>query len=224
MNKEERMRYIRQSEIINGKKLQKESVTIIGIGSIGSFTALTLSKMGVGKMRSYEQDGVSLLNLPGQFYRNKDVGQFKSDALPEILKEFSGIQDIKCYNKFYKKQRLGKTVIVAVDSLETRKKIWKEFLRQPQCKNLIEARMGAELCKIYTITDKSRKTQKFYNDALKGKPIPLPCTAKTIIYNVLIAAGLISRMYKGIIQEEKDLPKEAIFNLTMLNKLSWMIQ
>jgi len=224
MNKLDRMKYIRQSEIINLEKLGQGKVGIIGVGSVGSFTALTLAKMGVGKVVGYDEDGVSIHNLPAQFFGKKDVGQFKVDALAGLLEEFTDT-DYVPNNKFYKNQKLQETTIVATDNMASRKLVWEQFLKQPQAHYLIEARMGAELAKIYTIRDKTKKTQAFYEKTLHSddKSYKLPCTARTIIYNVLMISSLITRAYKAIINDEQ-FPKELIFNMTRIDKLSLMLR
>jgi molybdopterin/thiamine biosynthesis adenylyltransferase len=227
MTKQERIdKYLRQSEIINIDKLVKSSVTIIGVGSVGSFTALMLAKMGVGKITAYDEDGVEEHNLPGQFFDIEALKQFKTDALNDLLYMFTPEVKYKGYNKFYKNQKLAETVIVATDNMEkSRWLVWEQFLKQPQCKYLIDARMGAELAKVYTITSKSQVVQKFYKGTLHtdAESTQLPCTARTIIYNVLMVSSLIGRAYKGIIQNEK-FPKELIFNMTQITPYSLMLR
>ena len=224
MTKEERMKYIRQSEIINLEKLGNGKVSIIGVGSVGSFTALTLAKMGVGSVEAYDEDGVSIHNLPAQFFGKKDVGQFKVDALSGLLQEFTDT-NYTPNNKFYTGQKLEETTIVSTDNMASRKLVWEQFLKQKQAKYLIEARMGAEMAKIYTIRDKTKKTRAFYEKTLHSddKSYKLPCTARTIIYNVLMISSLITRSYKAIINGE-PFPKELIFNMTRIDKLSLMLR
>jgi molybdopterin/thiamine biosynthesis adenylyltransferase len=222
--KEERLnRFIRQSGLVSTENLRKSSVTLVGTGSVNSFVGLVFSKMGVGKMKGYDDDGIASHNIAAQFFRSDDVGQFKTDALEEILWEFSNI-NFKGYNKKYVNQYLTETVIVAPDNMRTRKVVWKQFLKQKQAKYYIDARMGAELGIVYTIKDKSKKTRKFYEATLHdGAKDPLPCTERTIIYNVLMISSLIARAYKAIIQKE-DIPKEMIFNMTSINEFSFMVR
>lgn len=225
MTKEDRMKYIRHSEIINLDKLRKSKVGVVGVGSVGSFTTLTLAKMGVGSVVAYDEDGVDLHNLPAQFFAEQDMGKFKVDALAEQLSDYAPETKYKGYNRFYKNQKLQETTIVATDNMASRKMVWEQFLKQPQAKYLIEARMGAELAKLYTIRDKSSKTRAFYEKTLHSddKSYKLPCTARTIIYNVLMVSSLITRAYKAIINGE-PFPKELIFNMTRIDDLSLMLR
>jgi len=222
--KEQRLqRFIRQSGLVSTERLRKSSITLIGTGSVNSFAGLVLSKMGVGKIKAYDDDGVAAHNIAAQFFRKDDVGQFKTDALYEILREFSDV-NFQGYNKRYTNQYLTETVVVAPDNMPTRKIVWKQFLKQKQAKYFIDARMGRELGILYTIRDKSKKSRKFYEATLHdGAKDPLPCTARTIIHNVLMISSLISRAYKAIIQKE-DIPKEMIFNMTRMDEFSFMVR
>ena len=212
------------------KSLESKAVTLIGAGAIGSFTALTLTKMGVNKLSVYDEDGVSEHNLPNQFFRKEDIGQFKVDALQQILENFNSVR-IRKNNKFFSSQRLAETVIVATDTMASREKVWSQFIMQPACRNLIEARMGAEVGMVYTIRKPKRsnvtspKDFNFYEDRLypDSQVKPLPCTGRSIIYNVLMIASLVCRSYKAIIMNEKY-PREVIFNMTFVNDRSLLIR
>jgi len=215
--------FFRQRDIISIEKLQKARISLIGAGSIGSFTALTLAKMGAGYLSIYDEDGITNHNLPNQFFRKQDISQFKVESLSNILTDFttSKVRKNIC---FYKNQRLNETVIVATDSMESRRLVWHEFLKQKQCKYLIEARVGAEIGMVYTIKFKNRKNINFYEQTLNDVKESLPCTAKSIIYNVLLIASLICRSYKSIINNENNFPKELIFNMSRIDELSFMVR
>jgi tRNA A37 threonylcarbamoyladenosine dehydratase len=64
-------------------------VVIIGAGAVGSFTALAMAKIGFSEIVSIDFDSVSDENIHNQFFRIKDIGKTKVQALSEIIKEFS---------------------------------------------------------------------------------------------------------------------------------------
>jgi hypothetical protein len=228
MTKRPKIKYTRQTGIIKPGLLKDSRVTLIGTGSVGSFTALTLGKMGVQNIEAYDEDGVSEHNLPNQFFRKEDVGQFKATALASILASFSDTT-VKSMLMFYKSQRLQPVVIVATDSMSSRMTAWKQFKAQKQARVFIEARMGAELGRVITIQKNSKGVlskddEKFYAEHWypDSKMVQLPCTARSIIYNVLMLASLICRAYKGVLTKEA-VPRELVFSMTMLDQRSWMI-
>ena len=188
--------------------------------------------MGVTEIEAFDEDGVDAHNLPNQFYRKEDLLQFKTDALALILHQFTDAE-VLSKARFYKNQPLQETVVVATDSMSSRKLVWEQFLKQPQARVLIEARMGAEMGIVYTIVKTPKvfgyqiipAEKKFYEEMLypDSSVKPLPCTAKTIIYNVLMLASLISRAYKGVLMGE-SVPKEMTFSMTNLTERSWMVR
>jgi hypothetical protein len=229
----------RQQGLISDKLFKSTSVTLIGAGGIGSPTALYLAKMGVETLIMWDEDGVNAHNIPNTLYRKKDVGQFKVDALEKILQEFSDVMTLTM-NHFYEPDKDGKypslseTVIVVTDSMESRQIVWEQFLKQNQCRHYIEARMGAKLGMVYTFSKQNRgygkwsmmkKDIHFYQGRLykDGEVKPLPCTAKSIIYNTGMIAALICRAYESLITKEKGFPREQIFNMTKMDERSWML-
>lgn len=71
-------------------KLRKSSVCIIGLGGLGSPTALQLAAMGVGHLRLVDQDVVEISNLHRQLlYGARYVGYPKVEVAAKRLKELN---------------------------------------------------------------------------------------------------------------------------------------
>jgi len=71
-------------------KLRKSSVCIVGLGGLGSPTALQLAAMGVGHLRLVDQDVVELSNLHRQLlYGAKYVGYPKVEVAAKRLRELN---------------------------------------------------------------------------------------------------------------------------------------
>jgi len=206
------MIYSRQEGILNMKKVKNLDVTIIGAGATGSFSALGIAKMGVGNITVFDEDGISEHNLPNQFYRKQDLLQFKVDALASILSDFSD-SIIQIKTEFYESQKLSELVIVCTDSISSRKIVWEQFLKQPQTKYYIDSRMGGEMAHLFVIKEKSKKLIDFYNKSLEVTPEELPCSARSIIYCVMMIASIIGRAVKSIVENENDFPYEIIFGM-----------
>jgi len=91
--KEENTRYQRQMGLsgINQEgqeKLINSSVLIVGLGGLGSISALYLASAGVGKLGLADPDLVNLDNLPRQtLYRERDLGRLKVEAAKDRLEE-----------------------------------------------------------------------------------------------------------------------------------------
>ena len=217
----------RQSDILDAAKVKSKCLTVVGAGAIGSFTALSLAKLGVQAMRVYDEDGVSDHNLPNQFFRVEDAQKesFKVDALKEIVQQF-GDMTIESNRVFYNGQLLEEMVIVCTDSMSSRKMVWEQFKIQTQCRHYIEARMGGEIARMYVISKPenhpvSDKDVKFYEESLysDADAAELPCTARAIIYTVLMIASLICRSFKAVVNQE-TWPREIIFNMAQMEEPS----
>lgn len=88
----------RNQGLIDPSGLQGKTVTVIGLGSGGSFTASDLVRAGVTKMNLIDFDTVSISNLCRSIYDLNDVGKKKTDALYEKLMKINPCSEIKRYN------------------------------------------------------------------------------------------------------------------------------
>jgi molybdopterin/thiamine biosynthesis adenylyltransferase len=179
--------FIRQQDVTPVDVLRKARVTIIGAGAVGSFTALTLSKMGVGTLEVYDGDFVAPHNLPVQWYRPCDLGQSKVLALAGILESFGG--GITAHSKFFGAQHVEGIVVSAVDSMDVRVRIWKAVRANRKVTCYIDARMGAEVGKILVVRPVDPCSVADYEKELypSSEAYHAPCTARATVY---CAAGL----------------------------------
>src|SRR3990170_3456674 len=76
--------HIRQTDLIHPDRLTMP-IAIIGAGSIGSWTALALLKLGCSDVTVYDYDNVEEQNVGSQIYKSADVGMPKTEALRNRL-------------------------------------------------------------------------------------------------------------------------------------------
>lgn len=68
------------------EKLEKATITILGIGGIGSWLIESLARSGIGNLRLIDPDTVELSNLPRQaLYSENDIGKLKVEAAKDKL-------------------------------------------------------------------------------------------------------------------------------------------
>jgi molybdopterin/thiamine biosynthesis adenylyltransferase len=216
--------YYRQFGIVNPEKLGKVKIDMIGAGSVGSFTALALSKMGVERLGIWDFDEIESINLPSQFYPKNSLGEFKVDALKKVVSQFNPTTKVVAQKKPYNSQKLtGNIIIAATDNMQSRKLAYEEACKRGAI--FIDSRMGAELAIVYKIDTTKAEDRAFYEDSLYSdeEADEAPCTAKVIIYNVMMIASLICRAVKAEVNKEKY-PRETVFNMTEMTDISWMIQ
>lgn len=207
------MDFWRQIDIVNVESLRRP-ISVIGVGGIGSPTVLALSKMGCTKITVYDDDYVEEHNLSSQLYRHSDLHRAKVEALRDIIGMFSDTQ-LAC-NKVRVDGRieLQGIVITTVDSMQSRYKIWNESIKLNRKVNLyIDARMGAEVCRILSICPVDPDDVDLYEKSLysDSEALEEPCTARAIIYNVFMSAALIAGQVKRFAMGGV-LPRELVFD------------
>lgn len=71
------------------EKLNKSTVGIAGLGGLGSNVAVSLARIGVGKLILVDFDRVEKSNLNRQHYFLEDVGSYKALALEKIIRKIN---------------------------------------------------------------------------------------------------------------------------------------
>lgn len=89
----------RNHGIIDPSVLQNKTITIIGLGSGGSATALDLTRAGVVNFVLIDFDVVSISNLCRSVYDLQDIGKNKTSVIVEKILRINPCADIKAYNK-----------------------------------------------------------------------------------------------------------------------------
>ena len=201
-------RFIRQRDILPLEKLTSLSVTVIGCGAVGSFTVLTLAKMGITDLKVYDGDTVEEHNLPNQWYKPDHLGMNKTDALWDIIHDFTGVElKANAYN--YERETLRGIVICCVDTMDARLKIWREVKKyEPEL--YIDTRMGAEVGKMLVVHPSLPASCRKYEEDLypSTEALQAPCTAKATVYcaaglaayvGALVAGYAVGRQVKGVV-------------------------
>lgn len=200
---ESRIDFSRQSGIITQSQMNLP-IVLIGAGGIGSEVAVTLCKMGIGELTVYDFDKVEPHNLPNQGYRKDDLGKFKVDALKEICTAYSDVDFHAVPERFEDTPRESCIVISGVDSMDSRKEIWKRIKLNPSVKMYIDGRMAREMLKVYRVNPSDLKSIAAYEKTLHSDEdaVEIPCTEKSIIYNVKAVAAFVAHQVRVFFTEQ----------------------
>ncbi len=195
----------RQLDILSGDALNRK-IVIVGAGAIGSFTALTLAKMGFENITVWDDDEVDEVNLNCQFYPIESIGKPKVMALTETVQAFTGV-DIRWIKERFTDDNLLRSdiVISAVDSMEARKTIFEHTTSGW----FIDARMAAEYFSMFTVNLNDANAVKNYHASLytDEEAIQERCTAKSTMYTVNMIAGFIGKAVKDIATDKRPISK-----------------
>lgn len=79
----------RMGIVENYEKIRDFSVSIVGIGGVGSVAAEMLTRCGIGRLLLYDYDTVELANMNRLFFRPEQVGMTKTDAAVQTLSDIN---------------------------------------------------------------------------------------------------------------------------------------
>lgn len=80
------------------KKLNSSSVGIAGCGGLGSNIAVSLARIGIGKLVLVDFDVVSMSNLNRQYFFLEDLGRYKTEALAARIHQFNPFVELEMHN------------------------------------------------------------------------------------------------------------------------------
>lgn len=197
-------------------------ITVIGAGAIGSFTVLSLAKMGFQDIKVFDFDKIEIENMNCQFYRFGDIGRYKVEALHDLVKDFTNVE-IQGSTEAYLAGSFKGIVISAVDSMKVRKLIWDNHREiSPHTKFIIDPRMGAEVAQLYTMCPMNPDDISSYEKALYSDENAAQerCTAKATMYTACMLSGLVSKTVKDIVTDG-PYPRIAMWSIKDNDFQSW---
>lgn len=205
------LNFWRQLDIFDPRKHNGLKVYIVGAGAIGSMTGLVLSKMGFSDITVWDDDKIESHNLPNQMYPLDAIGKHKVDALSDVVKGFAGCTVNALKEKWNNHPFDGDAiVIVCTDNMTSRKAVWKKVKLKGNVRLFIDARMGGETMRIYSIDPMSIKQGRGYENTLytDEESVELPCTAQSIIYNLAGISGIVANQIKKRLTGDDTKPLE----------------
>lgn len=202
-------RFTRQADLV--KCDMRTPITVVGAGGIGSFLVLTLAKMGFTQIDVWDFDKVEEHNLPNQFYREQDIGQFKVVALADIVHQFTGTRihaHTEAWTADHEDYVPTDVLIAAVDSMEVRSALYNHAHGDNCIAWFLDGRMGGTQIEVYTVSMESIKDGIMYESRLwtDAETAPLRCTMKATMFTVLTIASFISTQIVHVLsgQEYKN--------------------
>jgi molybdopterin/thiamine biosynthesis adenylyltransferase len=193
--------FARQYKIVNFSKL---SVSLIGCGGLGSKIAVELGKSGLNTLELYDSDKVEPHNIPNSAFEPGDIG-YKNSILQYRISNYGTQVRI---NPDYSDFALCSIVISAVDSIKTRKNIFKEVLKQQENIDFyIDARMGGEVGNIFVIDPCEDEQVNWYqtNWLFDEVEVHHPrCGEQTTSYTTSIVAGIIIASLNALTRESQS--------------------
>lgn len=185
--------YIRQLGMFDPSLYQDRVITIVGLGNIGSHTALALARMGLRNFELYDFDRIESHNLSSQAYKVADIGKLKTAATAEAMRELNPEAQITIHSEEFRGARGVDILVSAVDSLEARRTIAANIDAQTR---VVDGRMGGGQIEVHT----QRGSE--WAATIPAEADTDPCGARYISYTSYLIAGLIANNVKRILRNE----------------------
>ena len=197
--------YWRQMDFYN-PMLDNANVLVAGAGATGSYVAFALARMGKLRFDVVDFDTVEQHNLPNQFFSEALA---YASAVPKITALKNTIDMLlENTNIIYHCCRVEELdlkrydiIIVAVDCMEVRKKIFD--MSNPIC-HIIDPRTGGEYYNMFYCNKDDKDNVEYYKASLFSNEdaSPLRCTGRAVIDVSMGVTAQVIALYRKIIQNK----------------------
>ncbi len=204
----------RQRNVLDPTKINPHC-TILGCGSLGSWTAMILAKLGIINFTLIDFDTVGADNLANQAFRVGDISESKVSATACIIQDNSPIAEelhiIQIDNKIddIKTPVLSDVInttdvyFLMTDNVQSREALYDQI---PKDKIVIDARTGSESFTLFTLK-KNGKTDEQYKDIAycfqDGEAEEGDCSVQSVGYS---CAAVASMAVNGMIRHLREEP------------------
>lgn len=201
-------KYKNQVGILDVEKFQYLNIAIVGCGSIGSFVAQALNKLGFEKLILVDPDKVEPHNTCQQLYNSDDIGDSKASSLKLLLDKNTSKNICTFTEKVDANSKFECDVVfVCVDSLVARKSIINSIINTRDLPNspklLVDSRMAGLLFNVFTIDlTNVEMVENYVQGLINGKEHEGACTEKGIIQNVFAIVGVAVEQFKKVLKNE----------------------
>ena len=228
--------YTRQLGIFDPADHQSAAVSIVGLGGIGSFAAISLAKLGIPQLNLIDFDTVEPHNVPNQFYLIDSVQNTKAAALSDLC---HGLAPITATPFIGRLDKSGFTATAAdatysptpimisgLDSMAARAEVWEYVRLNTRIRLYLDARIAGQLIVIYATNPIDLDSIDAYERTLHSDDdaVPAACTERGVIDVGMIVGGLLTRLVRAHYAGE-DINPVTLMNLESLtlNTGEWVL-
>ena len=193
------------------EEAQKMDITLIGLGGIGSHTALLLSKFKPHQIILWDNDVVDAVNMAGQLYKFSQVGSHKAYCCRNNIAEFSNYYDVFTHSsRFTLRHDATDITICGLDNMEARKECFAAWIRRVKRSDdttkclFIDGRLAAEELQVYCFTGDNQWAINEYRNALfsDDQADPTVCSYKQTSYMANMIGSIIVNLFTNFVANE----------------------
>lgn len=204
----------RFSSAIWYNKIQEKTITLAGVGGIGSYVGFLLARMKPCSLIIYDDDRVETVNMSGQFYGLNDVGSSKVTALSVAMRNYADFHRVLAYeDRFTETSTATDIMICGFDNMEARKTFfnkWLDHVRSsytPENCLFIDGRLAAEEFQVLCIRgDDEYNIQRYQNDFLfsDSEADETICSYKQTTFCANMIGSIIVNLFVNFVANQCD--------------------
>lgn len=192
--------YTRQLDWFSPADNPDAHVTIVGVGGIGSFTAMALAKLGVPKLTLVDFDEVEAHNLPNQMFMPTHLGVEKVEAMEHFIDITNPDVEVERIvgplgDGITTGTRPAGVIVSGLDSMAARADLWGQLKYETAVPLYLDARLAGQQVILYGACPSQYDDIQGYEATLHSdeEGLDTACTARAVIDVGFAVASLITR-------------------------------
>lgn len=156
------------------ENMKDSEIIVAGVGGIGSWVALLLSRMTPSNIVLFDDDNVELTNMAGQCYMEESIGESKVTAMQNVCEKMSRYKSILGFQeKFNYDSVTADIMICGFDNMSARRTFygaWKQRVTRKKTQKerakciLIDGRLLMEEFQVFALTGDNEENMRIYDD------------------------------------------------------------
>lgn len=194
--------------------IQSKTITLAGVGGIGSYVGFLLARLKPAGLYLYDPDIVEQANMSGQLYGSGDLGQAKVSSLRRMLQVYANYYNSVAYQeRFTAESEATDIMICGFDNMEARKvffNAWEDrLMSKPEEERgkclFIDGRLAAEEYQVFAIQGNDLRAIREYrikwlfSDAVADETI---CSYKQTTFMANMIASVMVNLFVNFVANE----------------------
>ena len=194
--------------------IQSKTITLAGVGGIGSYVGFLLARLKPAGLYLYDPDIVEQANMSGQLYGSQDLGQGKVYALNKMMQEYANYYNTVAYQeRFTEESEATDIMICGFDNMEARRLFFNKWttrvLMLPENERgkclFIDGRLAAEEYQVFAIQGNDERAMREYeskwlfSDAVADETI---CSYKQTTFMANMIASVMVNLFVNFVANE----------------------
>lgn len=194
--------------------IQSKTITLAGVGGIGSYVGFLLARLKPAGLYLYDPDIVEQANMSGQLYGSGDLGQAKVISLHRMLQVYANYYNSVAYQeRFTAESEATDIMICGFDNMEARKLFfdaWEDrLMSKPEEERgkmlFIDGRLAAEEFQVFAIQGNDLRAMREYrskwlfSDAVADETI---CSYKQTTFMANMIASVMVNLFVNFVANE----------------------